>query len=65
MFRTKLEQSLHELRFAAGFLWNFEAAQGGKLRINVSNLASALADAIEQLEQFFLIAIALGGQLFE
>ena len=65
MLCAKFEQTMHQLGFAAWFLRDFEATQGRELHINISNFTRALADTIQQLNQFFLIPVRFGGKLFD
>ena len=60
MFRAKFKQAMHELRFAARLLRNFQAAQSGELDVNVADLARTLTDSLQHLQQLLLIAVAIG-----
>ena len=65
MFCTKFDQALHELRLAAGFLRNFQAAQRSKLDIDVAHLTRALANPLQDFQKLFLIAVAIGNELLK
>lgn len=65
MLNPKLKQSLHQLRFAARLLRNFETAKRGELDVNVTNPSRSAADPVQQLQQLFVLSIACGKHLFE
>jgi hypothetical protein len=65
MFHAKLDQAVHELRFAARFLGKFQAAQSFKLNIKIAHFAGALAKPLQQFQEFFLAAAADRDQFFK
>ncbi len=65
MFRTKLDQSVHELCLAAGFLRNFQTAQCRKLYVEIAYFARAFAEPVEHFQEFLLVAVAIRNHFLE
>src|ERR1039458_1283821 len=65
MLRTNLDQTVHELRFPARFLRNLQAAQCGKLYVEIAHFARAPADPLQHLQEFLLIAVAIRNKFLE
>jgi hypothetical protein len=62
MSSAKFQQALHQLRFAAGLQWNFQAAQRGKLYVEVAYSARTTPNPLQHFEQFLLVATIRGDQ---
>ena len=65
MLRTKVEKALRQLRFAARFLWNFQATQGRELHVEIAYFPRTFANASQHLHELFLVAILRGTDLFD
>jgi hypothetical protein len=55
---TKLNEFLYQMCLTAGFLGNFETAQGSELHVQIANSARSAANSAQQLQELFLFPIA-------
>ena len=65
MLYTKLDQSMHQQRFAARFLGNFQAAQGCQLNVEVAHFAGAFSNPVQHLQKFLLMVVSIRNDLFK